>query len=198
VYDGNTAVAASNGNYPTGEGQNGFGIRAVVPGYEKYVAVAGYDRMPIYQNGNTNTATFNLIRVLPGARGYSISFSFFDVGDAAASGTTSTTGSIKVLPPTDATGSIQTTPFPGSCSAQGGAAGAGTVLTGCSTTFTRDTNDGRLETMTIPIPADYDCNYAANDGCWYQVQVTFPPGVPVTDTTTWTAGVISDPVRLVQ
>jgi hypothetical protein len=169
-------------------------MRAVVPGYEKYVAVAGYDRMPIYQNGTGSSATFNLIRVLPGARGYSISFSFFDVGDAAAGAG----GSITVLPPTDATGSITTTPFPNSCSAVGGAAGAGAVLSSCNAPISCATNNGKLETMTIPIPSDYSCNFATNNGCWYRVTVTFPAGVAVMDTTTWTAGLISDPVRLVQ
>lgn len=193
IYQGNNAAAASNGNTTTGEGANGFAMRAVVPGYEKYVAVAGYDRMPIYQNGTATTATFNLIRVLPGARGYSISFSFFDVGDAALT----SGGSIKVLPPTDATGSITTTPFPSSCTAVGAGAGSGAVLSNCTAPISNADNNGKNETMTIPIPADYTCNYSANNGCWYRVQVTFPSGV-VRDTTTWTAGIISDPVRLVQ
>jgi hypothetical protein len=191
VYQGNAAAAASNGNTTTGEGANAFAIRAVVPGYEKYVAVAGYDRLPIYQNGTASTATFNLIRVLPGARGYSISFNFFDAGDATSS------GSIKVLPPTDATGSITTTPFPTSCTAQGAGAGSGTVLSSCTAPISNAANNGKNETMTIPIPSDYTCDYAHNNGCWYRVQVTFPAGA-VRDTTTWTAGIISDPVRLVQ
>ena len=45
---------------------------------EKDVAVAGYEHMPIFINADTATANFNLIRVLPGAAGQSISFSFFD------------------------------------------------------------------------------------------------------------------------
>ncbi len=193
VYDGNTAAAASDGNTTTGEGANSFSIRAVVPGYQKFVAVSALDRMPIYENGTGSSATFNLIRVLPGARGYSIAFSFFDVGDAAGTGT----GSIRVIPPSDATGSITTTPFPGSCKASGGYAGAGATLTNCSATITNSTNNGHTETMVIPIPPDYDCSYTSNGGCWYRVAVTFPSGVAVHDTTTWTAGIVSDPVRLI-
>jgi hypothetical protein len=58
--------------------------------------------------------------------------------------------------------------------------------------------------MTIPIASDYDCDFASNGGCWFRVRVTFngvdPSGRPlkVFDATTWTAGVISDPVRLVE
>jgi Flp pilus assembly protein TadG len=193
IYQGNPAAAASTGDTTTGEGANGYAIRAVVPGYEKYVAVAGYDRMPIFENGTSTSATFNLMRVLPGAKGYSISFSFFDVGDALTG-----TGSIKVLPPLDATGSITTNPFPNGCTAKGGAAGSFTNLgSSCSANITSAANNGKLETMTIPIPSDYNCTYTSNGGCWYRVQVDFPSGT-VFDTTTWTAGIISDPVRLVE
>jgi hypothetical protein len=193
VYSGNTNAAAANGNTTSGEGANSFGVRAVDPGYEKYVAVSAYNHMPMWQNGSASTATFNLIRVLPGAKGYSISFSFFDVSDADLG-----VGSIQVLPPTDATGTVTTNPFPGSCKASGGYAGAGpTTLSNCTASVSHSTNDGKIETITIPIPPDYECNYSDNSGCWYRVKVNFSSGA-VHDTTTWTAGIISDPVRLVE
>jgi Flp pilus assembly protein TadG len=194
VYSGNMAAAASAGNTTAGEGANSFSIRAVVPGYEKSVAVSGYDRMTIFENGSSSTAQFHLIRVLPGAKGYSISFSFFDVGDATGGGS----GSIQVLPPTDIKNSGVTTPFPTACTAEGAGAGSGTTLTNCTAAISNAQNNGKLETMTIPIPSDYDCDYLQNNGCWYQVKVVFPAGITVKDTTTWTAGVISDPVRLIE
>jgi hypothetical protein len=192
VYNGNNAAAASEGNTTTGEGANSFSIRAVVPGYQKFVAVSALDRMPIYENGNASTATFNLIRVLPGARGYSITFSFFDVGDATSS------GSIQVMRPTDTDthGGTTAAVYPIGCKASGGAAGASTNLTNCKAGISSSTNNGKTETMTIPIPPDYDCNYLSNGGCWYRVQVNFTSGA-VHDTTTWTAGIVSDPVRLI-
>ena len=113
------AAAALTGNTTVGEGSNAFALRAVTAtGKEKDVAVAGYEHMPIFMNADTASATFNLIRVLPGAAGQSISFSYFDAGDAAR------TGSVTVQRPTDATGSILTTPFPGNCKATGGSAQA--------------------------------------------------------------------------
>ncbi len=192
IYSGNSAVSATTGNSTYGEGVNAFGIRLVTdPGYENLTSVAGFDRMPIYANANGAQSTLNLIRVLPGAAGQYVSFSFFDVGDADG------TGSVTVLPPGDATGSITTTPFPGGCRAAGGNAPAnGTTLTGCSAPISNTTNNGKVETMSIPIPSDYTCSYTSNGGCWYRVTVAFSAGVH--DITTWDASIVGDPVRLVQ
>jgi Flp pilus assembly protein TadG len=199
---GNSAAAALQGNTTSGEGSNAFSLRAVTAsGQEKNVAVSGYEHMPIFMNADTATASFNLIRVLPGAAGQSISFSYFDAGDAAGN------GSIKVLPPTDATGSILTSPFPGSCKATGGSAGSGQTLTACSAPLTQDSsgtskNNGKTETIVIPIPTDYTCNVNSFGGCWYRVQVSFQPDSrgegSVHDVTTWDATIIGDPVRLIK
>jgi hypothetical protein len=203
ISAGNTNVVAAAGNNTLGEGNNAFGIRAVTDsGKEKAVSVSGYDRMPIYANANSATSTLNLIRVLPGGRGKSISFAYFDVGDIAGGGGS---GSVQVLPPPDATGTITTTPFPnGGCRASGGKAGVGpTTLTNCSAPFTAGTdatnlNQGRTETIVIPIPNDYACDYTLPENCWYRVKVTEPSGSVVNDITTWTASLFGDPVRLVE
>jgi Flp pilus assembly protein TadG len=193
LYSGNAAAAAATGNTSTGEGANTFAMRAVTnAGLETSVAVAGYSHMPIDINAAGSTSTFNLIRVAPGAAGQFISFSFFDAGDATGN------GAIKILPPTDATGSITSTPFPGSCAATGGAAGGGTTLSNCNAPISNSTNNGKLETVTVPVPSDYNCNYASFGGCWYRVQITFQGASAVTDVTTWNATVVGDPVRLVQ
>lgn len=194
---GNSAAAALTGNTTSGEGSNGFAIRAVTPaGLEKEVAVSGYNHMPIFVNANTASPIFNLIRVLPGAAGQSISFSYFDAGDAAGA------GSVRVLPPTDATGSITTNPFPGSCKATGGSAGTGQTLSNCTAPFEKQPNgysknNGKTETIFIPIPTDYTCNYNSFGGCWYRVQISFGTGT-VNDVTTWDATIIGDPVRLIK
>ena len=193
---GNAAAGALTGNTTVGEGSNGFAIRAVTQaGSEKDVAVSGYNHMPIFVNANTASPIFNLIRVLPGAAGQSIAFSYFDAGDAAAN------GSVKVLPPTDATGSITSNPFPGSCKATGGSAGAGQTLANCTAPFEQvggvSKNNGKTETITIPIPTDYTCNFNSFGGCWYRVQVGFGTGT-VNDVTTWDATIIGDPVRLIK
>jgi Flp pilus assembly protein TadG len=197
ITQNNNNATALTGNTTSGEGSNSFSIRAVEqPGYETDVSVSGYNHMPIYMNAPTANATFYLIRVLPGAAGQKISFSYFDAGDAAGD------GSVKVIVPTDATGSITTDPFPGGCTAAGASAGTGpTDLTDCQAPFTQSggvsKNNGKTETITIPIPADYNCDYTAFTGCWYKVNVVFATG-SVHDVTTWNATVEGDPVRLVK
>jgi Flp pilus assembly protein TadG len=195
VYEDNPAASAPNGNTSTGAGQNSFGIRSVTaPGLEDDVAVSGYARMPIFANAIGSKSTFNLIRVLPAAAGKSIKFSFFDIGDC----TGSCTGTVRVMPPTDAQGSIRTTPFRDGCRSFGGSAGtAGQLLTACSASVTNAKNNGKLQSVSVPIPSDYTCNYASFGGCWYKVEVSYP-GAMVNDITTWDADIAGDPVRLIE
>jgi Flp pilus assembly protein TadG len=196
IWRNNPAAGAATGNLTTGYGDNSFGLRALIQnGSQSSVSVAGYDRMPMYANATGSVQTFNLIRVLPGAAGSYINFSFFDIGDGLSGSSTAT---LRVVPPTDATGSIKTTPFPGNCSAVGGYAGTGTSLSNCTATISHAKNDKSVESMSIPVPTDYNCSYANADGCWYQVIVTFPSGTDVSDITTWDATVEGDPVRLVK
>jgi hypothetical protein len=196
IWTGNPAAGAATGNYNTGYGDNSFGIRALIQdGYQSSVSVSGFDRMPIYAAGDGSTETFNLIKVLPGAAGSFINFSFFDIGDGLSGSQTAT---IQAVIPADATGSIQTTPFPGGCSAVGGYAGTGATLSNCTATISNAKNNGKVESMSIPIPGDYSCSYTDASGCWYTIIVRFPNGVNVSDITTWDATVEGDPVRLVQ
>lgn len=195
IYSGNTHVLDPTGNLSKGGGNNSFAIRAVTqPGSENLVSVSGYDRMPIFANADSAISTFNLIRVTPGGAGKSISFSYFDVGDATGKGG----GTVQVIPPADADGSIKGTPFPGGCRAAGGKAGTGpTTISNCSAPFD-SSNNGYTETISIPIPNDYKCTYDSPGGCWYQVQVQFNGGSNVTDVTTWTASITGEPVRLIE
>ena len=204
IKSGNTNVLAATGNTSTGNGDNSFAARAVTAsGKQSSVAVSGYNHMPIYVNADTAAPNFYLIRVLPGAAGQKISFSYFDIGDAEG------TGSVAVKIPPDATGTITSTAFPGGCTAYGGSAGGSqasqTTLNNCTAPFSKtgsrstdpSKNNGKTETITIPIPNDYTCDYNSQTGCWYRVAITFGSGA-VNDITTWDATVVGDPVRLVE
>jgi Flp pilus assembly protein TadG len=197
IYTGNSKVGTDDTDETKGDGDNSFAIRAVTsPGLEKLVAVSGFANMPIYINANDRTTTFNLIRVLPGAAGQYLSFSFYDIAD----GSIGTGGSVKVTTPTDATWPGSTGgAFPGGCMAVGGNAGSTPVNIGttCEASVTNAKNDSQVETMSIPIPSTYTCNAAAQDGCWYKVTVKFQ-GANVSDITTWDATVVGDPVRLIK
>jgi hypothetical protein len=195
ISSGNPAASATTGNTTAGAGNNAFAIRAVTaPGLEKEVAVSGYARMPIFANADSATSVFNLIRILPGAAGKSVNFSFYDVADCASS----CSGSVRVMPPADATGSVTSTPFPGGCRSFGGSAAAsGTALTNCSAPVQSSKNNGKLQSMSIPVPSDYTCNFESLGGCWYKVMVSYP-GAKVQDITTWDADIVGDPVRLIE
>jgi Flp pilus assembly protein TadG len=166
-----------------GGGSNRFAVRAY-GGPSGSVSVAAYGRMPIYANATAASSTFNLIRVLPGAAGKTMVFKFFDVGDVSGN----TGGVVQVLPPTewttalkDCTGTgYKTEPLP-TCSVSG-------VKT--------DPWNGQSETINVPVPIGYTCDVNSAGGCWFRVKVTFTAGV--TDTTTWTASIVGDPVRLIE
>lgn len=174
------------GDDPTegGNGSNRFSVRAVssVP---TAVSVSSWGDMPIFANSDQATPVFNLIRVLPGAAGKNLIFKFFDAGDAASDGT------LTVLRPTEATGAELT-----GCRGEGFYTGP---LASCQVTGIRNENgwNGQAETIVVPIPADYGCNWQSAGGCWFRVQVNFGSG-SVTDQTTWSASVSGDPVRLLE
>jgi hypothetical protein len=191
VYENNTAAGLAAGNTISNGGNNLFSMRAVpkVTSLRDDVAVAGFSRMPIYQNAGGSTAKFNLIRALPSSAGQYVAFDFYDVADASGA------GSVRVIAPTDATGSIKSgSNIPGCRGALNGA--SYTSLTNCTVAVQKATHNGQLQHMVIPLPADYSCNPATLGGCWFTVEVTFAS--KVTDFTTWDANVGGDPVRLIE
>jgi hypothetical protein len=48
----------------------------------------------------------------------------------------------------------------------------------------------------VPIPSDYTCDSTDPEGCWVTVLASFPSSVQ--DTTTWSAAILGNPVRLVE
>jgi Flp pilus assembly protein TadG len=195
ISNGDATAYAASGNTNTGVGTNNFAVRAVIAsGLQDEVSVSGYDRMPIFANKEAATSEFHLIRVLPGAAGQYISFSFFDVADADGA----EQKYIQVVAPADATGSIDSTPFPSpGCQSYFGSSTTKTALTNCRAPMSAATNNGKLATIEIPIPHDYTCDVSKVDHCWYRVEVFYGSG-GVHDFTTWDATIIGDPVRLIK
>ena len=58
--------------------------------------------------------------------------------------------------------------------------------------------NGQWVTFEVPIPADYDCDDTDPLGCWTRLRFAYPVGTNVTDTTTWSAFMVGDPVRLIE
>ncbi len=74
---------------------------------------------------------------------------------------------------------------------------SGCKITGVSSSGTPSYN-GQWVTWEIPIPATYTCNTALATGCWAKLQFVYPAGTNVSDTTTWSAYILGEPVRLIQ
>ena len=185
-YQGNTAVYNQAGDDASvhGSGNNRFALR-VKGAPAASVSVAGWQHMSIYANYSGAQTTFNLVRVIPAAATKTLVIGFYDVGDAANPGT------ITMLPPTDSNMGSNIS----------GCVGSGVVngaLTDCQLTnvSTNTGWNGRSEFIRIPIPSTYTCTANQPGGCWFRLQVSFPGGV--NDTTTWTAQIIGDPIRLIK
>ncbi len=71
----------------------------------------------------------------------------------------------------------------------------------------KDTLGGRLarglakQTHRVPVADSVQhlrCNVASSGGCWFRVGVNFDSGSSVNDSTTWTAKIEGEPVRLIE
>jgi Flp pilus assembly protein TadG len=198
VYAGDSNATKVEPTLTTGAGSNSFGLRAVLASdtLRKLVSVSGWQRMPLLQNSPDSTATFNLVRALPNAKGQYLTFDFYDAADGASSGT------VKVLPPNDATGSVKTSSGIPNCKYGKNSENPSTYKaasvggTNCVVSVKGTETDGQVVHMVIPIPTDYSCTNATLDGCWFRVQMSYSGDV--TDFTTWSASVGGDPVRLIE
>jgi hypothetical protein len=192
-----TSTKADGTTAPQGSGANRFAVRAGLNGSfdTANLRVYGEARIGIYANSPAANTTFYLARVLPGAKGRNLVVSFFDTGDAAAAGT------LTVLPPPDSNvgaslANCTYTAPPGN--SVGPPWGTFTsTASGCKITNVSTTNyNGQWIQFKIPIPDDYDCTFSDPNGCWTRINFAFPSSVQ--DTTTWTARIEGDPVRLVE
>jgi len=178
-------------------GQNRFSLRAGPPlgdGVDDIdQAMFSRGRLPIYANTSSADIQFFLARVPPSSGERILRVSFFDIGDAAAAGT------LSVQP---AAGSIGLGFFP---DCEFTLAGAPVVSSNCQLPNVLDTNGYGEQiveaTVTVPSQNDPDpnraywCDVSDPDDCWVTVRAQFPGGI--TDSTTWTAELIGDAVRLV-
>lgn len=195
-----------------GGGHNRYALRASIDGSSD-VRIYAIDRFSIYTNTATNAAaggnspaTFNLIRLDSSTAGKTVRIGLFDLGDVPDGTITGTmrdpsgdpfdqcraTIGQPVINPL--TGQVDTNypdylsgwEFPGRD--LGGTCGFNTAVA-------PGQQNGRLRAFTAAIPSDYTCNDSDLTACW--VTVELDPTVAANDTTTWSAEIIGDPVRLV-
>lgn len=189
------------------QGHNRFSLRGVTTsGGAAPVDIAGNAYMGIYANVGSNQLTqFNLVRVPSAGAGHTLQLNFFDIGDAASG----SVGTLTIVPPSDSNvgstfGGCQSTTSAGT-GALGFASNTPTApwgtlsaLPNCQITNVNNggTWNGQWITVTIPIPANYTCNDSDPKGCWTKINYQFTGGI--TDTTSWNASLLGDPVRLTQ
>jgi hypothetical protein len=181
----------------TGGGHNrfalraGFGTSALNTTDGSNVAIYASGRLPVYANATGANSTFYLAKIMPYDAGRILRINLWDMGDASAAGT------LQVLKPSDFAGTL------GNCSftRDDGQTPDSTPST-CSLNNVSNQGsmsyDGRLVTVDVPIPDNYTCQSTQNSGCWFKIAMIYPPATNVTDTTTWTATVVGNPVRLVE
>ena len=185
---------------PLGGGSNRYSVQVGLGSNfatTNNVRVYGNQKMSIYANATGADTRFYLTRVLPGDAGHTLIIQFFDVGDASQA------GSISVLPPPDSNVSGSTFSGCQYTAPPGNATGPpwGTLVntsSGCLVSVNNAGFNGQWVTFDIPIPDTYTCNDADPLGCWTRLRFTYPAGTSVTDTTTWQAYMLGDPVRLIQ
>jgi Flp pilus assembly protein TadG len=193
-----TNKKADGSNVTVGAGHNRFAVRVKQNGSlaSTGVRLYGLGRLPIYANLTGSDTRFHLARVLPGAANRTMRIVFFDVGDA------SDVGTLTVLPPTDSnygtfSGCKYTAPPGNSSGPPFGAAvatGGGCSVSGVSSSAGWN---GQIVEWTVPIPADYTCNYSDPTGCWIKMKFQYGSSVQVSDTTTWSATLDGNPVRII-
>jgi hypothetical protein len=195
-----TAYLANGSAAPNGGGANRLAVRAGLNNQfsGSNLTVYGESRLGFYANAFGTNSWFHLARLLPGGVDRALILRLYDIGDAAAAGT------LKVLPPVEATNNGVPMPSFSGCTwtqPPGNQLGPpwGTMIPTASDCSIGGVSVGSFDRQwiefRIPVPAGYDCDYNG-PGCWTRIQFSFPTNV--NDTTTWTAGLEGDPVRLVK
>ena len=187
------------------QGHNRYALRGVTPaGSAAPVSVAGNTYMGIYANVGSQLTQFFLARVPSAASHHTLVLNFFDIGDAAGQGT------LTIVPPTDSNvgssfSNCTWTGQPGGGATGFGAAtpvspwGPNNPIAGCQITGVNAPGtswNAQWSTVTIPIPANYTCNDNDPNGCWVKINYQFASAI--SDTTSWNAYLLGDPVRLVK
>jgi len=156
------------------------------------VTLSAVGNLPIYMNQLGAAAEFFLARIVPETAGKTLQLTFWDMADIGGGGSATFT----LLPPVDAGGGAFNCAF----SRDGQVPAPGVTIAGCTMSgITTGNYNGRNVVVKIPIPGDYTCNVADPLGCWTKVRVdVVGAGATPTDTTTWSAAMTGDPIRLLR
>ena len=172
-----------------GSGHNRFAMRSALINASNVVdgtrtSVFAFQHLPLYQNAEAADSRFYLARVLPSGQNRLLAIQMFDVGDGSGS------GSITIVPPGSNT-------FTGCTGQRLPATLDLTFVNGCTLNNVNSANyQAQRIAINVPIPSSYTCDVSDPLDCWVQVRFNWSAGVQ--DTTTWSAGILGDPVRLIE
>jgi len=162
-------------------------LRAMLSGNNAGVSVFGSGKASFYNNVAAGTTNFYLTRLDTGTAGKQLSLQFFDLADSSAP------VNVTVLQP-DNSSLASGQPF-AKCDAVGPI--TQTNVANCTIVTQLSTHGGRWQTVRVAIPVNYKCNADTDQSkCWVKVKLFTSSGQ--SDTTTWTAGLDGDPVRIVE
>ena len=141
--------------------------------------IYGLGDMSIYTNVDMVLTDFHLTLIEDEQAGKTLVVEFWDAGDVNSGGVDDTL--------TIRTGS-------GSIPACTWTASNGDSGSSCIINVSAKKYNNEMITVVIPIPEDYTCT---GDECWFHVEYDYT-GTQVHDTTSWTAYITGNPIRLVE
>ena len=162
------------------------------------ISVSGSTAMGLYANaaGGT-TPNYYMARVQPGSTGQTLEIRMWDTGDGSfPSGYPKLTFHL----PASMGGGIPTCTWlkdDGPPGGSGVGAAQSTLFTNGSCTSPVSGGNGLWYTVDIAVPNNYTCNQNTYTDCWFTMTYD-PGGGTFSDTTTWGARLLGNPVRLVQ
>jgi hypothetical protein len=139
--------------------------------------IYGLGNMSIYTNVDMGLTEFHLTRVEDQHAGKTLVIEFWDAGDVNSGGSGDT---LTIL---NGSGSMPDCAW----TASNGDSGSSCVIDVSAKKYNNE-----LISVAIPIPDGYTCS---GDGCWFRVSYDYT-GTQVHDTTTWTAYITGNPIRL--
>lgn len=164
-----------------GQGLNRWALRA---GGGSNPRVYGLGDMAIYSNvdGSTGNTIFYLAEVEEIHAGKILKIDLWDPGDASGN------HSIRILSPQGSNSNF------GGCSwtSTNPSYPSGSSNTTCDIATSNSRFNGHALEIRINLPSDYSC---ASD-CWWKIDYNYPG--TTNDTTTWSATILGDPVKLVE
>lgn len=179
------SAAVNDGGHNRMSIQVGFGSAGLAAVNGNDVSINARGRLPIYANATGASTNFYLARVLPYDAGRTLRVNLYDISDVGDSGT------MQVVPPAERGGTFSGCAFSNDTNLS-----MSYSASTCTLTVPNGRYNARNVVVDIPIPSNYTCNDTQPTGCWITVRAAF--NGPVQDTTTWSASILGNPIRLVE